>query len=192
MARHKEFDRNIALHAAIGVFSEHGYEGTSTEKLLTAMKISRQSMYDTFGDKRGLYLEALTRYNTESTGKIMADLHREGRPIEALEGALVAFASRPAAEARRGCLGVSAICEFGRTDAKIAALTDSAGHALHSAIESLLDEAQRAGELGTDIDIADAIQFLGSALSGMKISARNGASPDILRGIARMAIRSLR
>ncbi len=40
MARHKEFDRDTALHAAIGVFSEHGYEGTSTGELLTAMKIS--------------------------------------------------------------------------------------------------------------------------------------------------------
>ncbi|MGO8484962.1 TetR family transcriptional regulator, partial [Rhizobium leguminosarum] len=51
MARHKEFDRDTALHAAIGVFSEHGYEVTSTEELLTAMKISRQSMYDTFGEE---------------------------------------------------------------------------------------------------------------------------------------------
>ncbi|MGO8294446.1 TetR/AcrR family transcriptional regulator, partial [Rhizobium ruizarguesonis] len=39
MARHKEFDRDTALHAAIGVVSEHGCEGTSTEELLTAMKI---------------------------------------------------------------------------------------------------------------------------------------------------------
>jgi len=192
MARHKEFDRDTALHAAIDVFSEHGYEGTSTDELLTAMKISRQSMYDTFGDKRSLYLEALKRYNADSVGKIVADLRRKGRPIEALEGALVTFASRPAAEARRGCLGVSAICEFGRTDAEVAALTDSAGHALHSAIETLLAEAGKAGELGGDIDTADAIHFLGAALSGMKVSARNGAPPETLRGIARMAIRSLR
>ena len=66
MARHKEFDRDTALHAAIGVFSEHGYEGTSTGELLTAMKISRQSMYDSFGDKRHLYLEAFRRYVADS------------------------------------------------------------------------------------------------------------------------------
>jgi AcrR family transcriptional regulator len=192
MARHKEFDRDTALQAAISVFSEHGYQGTSTDDLLTAMKISRQSMYDTFGDKRSLYLEALKRYNADSVGKIVADLRLEGRPIEALEGALVAFASRPAAEARRCCLGVSAICEFGRTDAEIAALTDSAGHALHLAIEGLLGEARGAGELAADIDIADAVPFLGAALAGMKVSARNGAPPETLRNTARMAIRSLR
>lgn len=88
MARHKEFDRDNALHAAIGVFSEHGYEGTSTDELLRAMKISRQSMYDTFGDKRGLYLEALERYNADSIGKIVADLRLPGQPIKALEAPL--------------------------------------------------------------------------------------------------------
>jgi AcrR family transcriptional regulator len=42
----------MALKAAIRVFSDHGYKGTSTDALLEAMGISRQSMYDTFGDKR--------------------------------------------------------------------------------------------------------------------------------------------
>jgi TetR/AcrR family transcriptional regulator, transcriptional repressor for nem operon len=30
------------------------------------MKIGRQSLYDSFGGKRPLYLEVLQRYNTES------------------------------------------------------------------------------------------------------------------------------
>ncbi|RVN58145.1 TetR family transcriptional regulator, partial [Sinorhizobium meliloti] len=36
MARIKEFDRDEALDAAIAVFREHGFEGTSTEMLLKA------------------------------------------------------------------------------------------------------------------------------------------------------------
>ena len=51
MARNKEFDRDDALDAAIGVFREHGFEGTSTDMLVRAMKIGRQSLYYTFGDK---------------------------------------------------------------------------------------------------------------------------------------------
>jgi AcrR family transcriptional regulator len=192
MARHKEFDRNTALTAAITVFSEHGYEGTSTDELLSAMKISRQSMYDTFGDKRSLYLEALKRYNTDSVARIVADLGREGDALDALQGALLAFAARPASEARRGCLGVSAICEFGRADADVAALTDSAGHVMHAALGELLDEARRSGALAAEVDVGDAAQFLGATLAGMKVSARNGVAPDVLAGIARLAIRSLR
>ncbi|QFY61254.1 TetR/AcrR family transcriptional regulator [Rhizobium grahamii] len=192
MARHKEFDRDWALDAAIGVFSQHGYEGSSTDALLTAMKISRQSMYDTFGDKRSLYLQALKRYNTDSVLRIIADTQHGQRPLEALEAALIAFASRPPSEASRGCLGVSAICEFGRTDADVSSLTDSAATTLGKAIGSLLDEARRTGQLAPEIDPEAATQFLGATLSGMKVSARNGASPEVLRNIASLAIRSLR
>jgi TetR/AcrR family transcriptional repressor of nem operon len=56
MARQKEFDRDDALDEAVKVFASHGYEGASTDALLSHMGISRQSMYDTFGDKRQLYL----------------------------------------------------------------------------------------------------------------------------------------
>ena len=59
MARPREFDREDVLEEAIKVFADHGFGGTSTDVLLKAMGISRQSMYDTFGGKRQLYLEAL-------------------------------------------------------------------------------------------------------------------------------------
>lgn len=192
MARHKEFERDTALKAAITVFTEHGYEGTSTDALLSAMKISRQSMYDTFGDKRSLYLAALDRYNSDSVSEIVADLRRDAMPLKALEDTLIAFASRPETEAGRGCLGVSAVCEFGRTDSEVSALTDKASRILSSAIQTILEEGKKNGEIGTDVDTADAVQFLGATLSGMKVSARNGASSDNLRGIAKLAIRSLR
>ncbi|MDM9620212.1 TetR/AcrR family transcriptional regulator [Rhizobium sp. S96] len=192
MARHKEFDRDVALGAAINVFSEHGYEGTSTDQLLTAMKISRQSMYDTFGDKRRLYLEALQRYNADSTARLIDDLKHHTTPIDALEGALVAFASRPSSEASRCCLGVSAVCEFGRTDLEIATLTDTASRALSNALKTIVEDGRKSGAIASDIDPDEAVHFLGATLSGMKVSARNGASPETLRGIARMTIRSLR
>jgi len=71
VARPREFDRDEALAKAIKVFASHGFEGASTETLLNGMGISRQSMYDTFGDKRRLYLEALQRYSSESTAEII-------------------------------------------------------------------------------------------------------------------------
>ncbi len=191
MARHKEFDRDTALKAAISVFTEHGYEGTSTDALLSAMKISRQSMYDTFGDKRSLYLAALDRYNTDSVSALVADLRRDATPLKALEDTLIAFASRPETEAGRGCLGVSAVCEFGRTDKEVSGLTDKASRLLSTAIQAILEEGKKRGEVADDVETIDAVQFLGATLSGMKVSARNGASPDTLRAIARLAIRSL-
>jgi len=56
------FVEEQALDAAIDVFREHGFEGTSAEMLVRALGIGRQSLYDTFGDKWRIYLSSVRRY----------------------------------------------------------------------------------------------------------------------------------
>src|ERR1700704_1427599 len=85
MARPKEFERDTALDGAIAIFCDHGYEGSSTDVLLDKMGISRQSLYDTFGDKRRLYLEALQWYSSSSTADIIAAMNSAASPVKGLE-----------------------------------------------------------------------------------------------------------
>jgi AcrR family transcriptional regulator len=82
MARPKEFERDTALDDAIAIFCEHGFEGTSTDALLGKMGISRQSLYDTFGDKRRLYLEALQRYVEDNVAIQIAALNAPPSPLK--------------------------------------------------------------------------------------------------------------
>jgi TetR/AcrR family transcriptional repressor of nem operon len=192
MARPREFDRETALQEAIKVFSDHGYEGSSTEMLLRGMGIGRQSLYDTFGDKRRLYLEALQHYNAGSIAELIRALNAGPSPLDGLEAALVAFASRPAIEAALGCMGVGAICEFGRSDPEITLLTEASGRTLLVALERVVAEAKAAGQAGVGVDPRVAAQFIVATLSGLKVAARGGATAPMLRDIARMAIRSLR
>src|ERR1700704_348227 len=142
MARPKEFDREMALQKAIGVFCEHGYEGSSTDALLRAMGISRQSMYDTFGDKRRLYLEALQRYSAGSVSEIIRSLNTGPSPLKGLESALVAFASRPRAETALGGMGVSSTCEFGRSDPGVAVANDASARTLQAALERVIADGK--------------------------------------------------
>src|SRR5258708_27101673 len=66
LARPVEFDPESALSAAIKVFSDQGYEGSSPADLLASMGIARQSLYGAFGDKRRLFLKPLESYNAGS------------------------------------------------------------------------------------------------------------------------------
>ena len=53
----------------MNVFWHFGYEHTSLDVLMREMGIARQSLYDTFGDKRTLYLQALHKARCDTTLK---------------------------------------------------------------------------------------------------------------------------
>lgn len=191
MARQKEFDRVDTLNKALEVFWQKGYAATSTSDLLEAMQIGRQSLYDTFGDKRTLYLEALARYNEDSVTELLRHLKGE-TPLAAIDNMLQAFASRPKRDNAKGCMGVNAISEFGTSDEEVNALRDASGKRLHRAVEAQLREAASSGEIPADTDTTQATAFVAATLSGMKISAKAGASIATLRAIASFAVQGLR
>jgi TetR/AcrR family transcriptional regulator, transcriptional repressor for nem operon len=191
MARPKEFDRDNALQCAIALFREKGYAGTSTEELLRTMNIGRQSMYDTFGDKRGLYLAALRRYNDDSVGDFARDMTACPSPLGGLEAALMAFASR-AGKNHEGCMGVNAVFEWGRVDPDVTSLTDISGLAQLAVIERRLRDARAAGEVTRDFDEKAAARFVAATLAGIKVAARSGADLKSLEDIIRFAMRALK
>ena len=61
MPRPKEFNPDDAIEKAMQVFWHKGYEATSMEDLLSAMDLNRGSLYNTFGDKRQLFLKVIDR-----------------------------------------------------------------------------------------------------------------------------------
>jgi TetR/AcrR family transcriptional repressor of nem operon len=192
MSRPKEFDRETALREAIQVFCDGGFEGTSTDDLLRGMDISRQSMYDTFGDKRTLYLEALRHYITERVANQIRILSAEASALKGLEATLNWAAFAGSQEGSTGCMGLGAITEFGRSDHEIASLIDTAERTLQSALQHRIDEGKSRGEISADVDTKAATEFIRATFSAIKLAARGGASPQSLRNIARMAIRSLK
>ena len=191
MARTKEFDRDEALQAAIGVFCEKGYAAASTDELMRAMNISRQSMYDTFGDKRHLYLEAFRRYVADSIDEQIACLDKSSSPIAGIEKMLLVFAMRAERDGIVGCMGVNAICEFGRSDAEVTSLGDTEGVRLTAALEHALRRAKSKKEIRKTLKESAAAQFMRATLSGMKVAAKAGADASALKSIAHFAMRSL-
>ncbi|UUZ82043.1 TetR/AcrR family transcriptional regulator [Paenibacillus sp. P26] len=84
MGRNKEFDTTLVLHKAMEVFGEYGYDGTSLQELLAKLGIARQSLYDTYGTKRELFLSALKSYIKQKTDDVIALLEAPGSVKEAI------------------------------------------------------------------------------------------------------------
>src|SRR5579862_7350991 len=117
MARTKGFNPQRALAKAMGVFWRLGYENASTETLMKAMGIARQSLYDTFGDKRALYLKALAYYRDKTNGDAQRMLEAMPSVKEGFAKLLLGIASETRRQHERGCLLVSANLERDTKDA---------------------------------------------------------------------------
>lgn len=189
MARPSEFDRDEAIASAIKVFARQGFEAASTSDLLEGMGIARQSLYGAFGDKRGLFLEALRRYAASSLAQ-MREALAEGTAAEGIEAALlVGLGSSDDVES--GCLGVGSVVEFSRSDPEINALNDAAGETVVAAFAARFRDGVEVGELDAGLD-ADAVgRMLLVLRSGLKVAARGGASDAELRHAAGLALRGL-
>ena len=187
MARHKEFDRELALNAAIGVFREHGFEGTSTGMLVDAMGIGRQSLYDTFGDKWQLYQSSLQRYSAEETMKHGRALTNGPTAVDGIRAML----DRVVEEAEHACLGVNTICEFGRSKPELTRIQDASGHVLKTRLMQAVLQSQAEGDVAGDIDAEEVAEFLVACIAGIRIAARSGADRASLKSLARQALRTL-
>src|SRR5260370_34278679 len=102
MARPREFDRGEALKRALAVFWEKGFEATSTDDLVRAMSIGRQSMYDTFGDKHQLYLETLQLYEANSGAELFKRIYETPAPSVAICDYIISIAAGTSAYRSRG------------------------------------------------------------------------------------------
>ena len=187
MARPKEFDQEKALHRAISVFSQKGFAATSTDDLMNAMDVGRQSMYDTFGDKRALFLKALEVYVLESVRAINVELQTPGSPLAAVRRALIHFAERKDLSSTDGCMGINAVCEFGMRDEEVTQITRSAAKVQRHTLMDTLRRAQLEGELEADTDIESLADFFDSTLAGMRIAAKAGKTRPALKRIAVVA-----
>jgi TetR/AcrR family transcriptional repressor of nem operon len=192
MARQKEFDRDKAIKSALATFRKNGFGATTTDDLRLAMGIGRQSFYDTFKGKREIYLEALRKYNSDRTLGYFEIFAKSGSPLKALEGMLTSISVESPRDRALSCLGVSSICEFGSSDAEVFSINQAAALFLKSALEKLILEAQNRKEVRSSLDSKVAASYLLSVITGIRVSARAGASPEELRSIAAIAIDGLR
>jgi TetR/AcrR family transcriptional regulator, transcriptional repressor for nem operon len=192
MVRPREFDRDEALERALRVFWAKGYASTSTDDLLAAMNIGRQSLYNAFGDKRSLYLEALERYQSESTSAHLARLNGNASPLGGIEALLLGLVADDDGERALGCMGVGAVSEFGSADPELAALRAKVGPRLSRRLVERIREGQASGEIDAALDARQAAAFLQMTMQGIQLGARAGNDAKSLRALARFTVERFR
>ena len=191
MARQREFDRDDVIRKAMGVFWQKGFAATSTDDLLAAMGIGRQSMYNTFGDKRSLYLEVLRAYQGSAIAGHVARLTAPASPLDGVRDLLAGLAMEDDAERALGCLGVGSVGEFGVRDAEVAGIRNRENRVLEQALAERMQEARARGEVPADVDVPSAVGFVVTTMTGLQVAARAGVPAADMRARADFAVSRL-
>ena len=188
MARTKEFDPEEALDRALDIFWRRGYEGTSLRDLLEGMDISRQSLYDTFGDKRSLFLKVLARYETLAMEGMIQLLAGKGS-LTAIRGFCEYFLAEIVLDTDRGsCLMASTAIEVGRADPEIQTVVKTYFGRVESAIHAVLAGSMEAGQIAEDRDLRALARHLVNAIHGLGIMGRAGTSRPAMRQMLNAAL----
>ena len=189
MARQKEFERDEVLHKAMEAFWARGYEGTSIQDLVKHMGINRQSIYDTFGDKHSLFLDALDRYRQIQSQKLFEVLERPGSMKSNLRRLFEEAVARAlTVEGRRGCFVGNSMSELAGHCKETATRTCNSVAAAEKTFQRALERGKRQGELAGVRDSRAVARFLYSSLQGLILMAKATRDRKLLNDVVKVTL----
>lgn len=152
MARPLTFDREQKLHEAMILFWRQGYDATSMQNLVDTLKINKFSLYNTFGDKKQLYHEALQRYMTSVVEKLLAPLEEtEIPPLMRIHNYFLNLADKlRTPQSIIGCFMQNAGIETALVDSAVASMLKVMLRRIQSALQTCLDAAVHDGSLSPE------------------------------------------
>jgi TetR/AcrR family transcriptional regulator, transcriptional repressor for nem operon len=191
MARTKEFDPDTALKTAVAVFWRLGYEHTSLETLMREMGISKQSLYDTFGDKRSLYFRAMTHYRDETNASLRDLFVRQKSVKKGFAELFLRMSRESQAEHDRGCRLLNTKLSRPIDDIQVAKFLRDNQRAVEWIFTKALKDAKVRGEIGRGRNPVALAKFFVATIQGMRALGRLNHDRRELEHIAAVALASL-
>lgn len=172
MGRGLEFQDQDALKKAMHLFWEKGYEHCSLSDLLENMGIGSSSFYNTFGNKKKLFLKTLELYNNDLTQRLAQLLASEltfGQKVRAI------FASsidrQLSTDIPKGCFLINSVSADVLEDKDIYWVIRGYLDRFEQLLEEAIREAMGSGELDNTFDPPLTAAMLNVYLQGlMKLS----------------------
>jgi AcrR family transcriptional regulator len=175
--RKGEATRRLILERAAPVFNQRGYAGASMSELVEATGIEKGGIYNHFGSKEELAVEAfdyaidliVEGYAAVQEGKTGLDR------LVALIDIFVDWSGHPLVKG--GCPIMNTAIEADDTNPALAARARAAMDSWHRLIGSIVKEAKAREEIDADVDPYELATLVTSTLEGSLMQARLFGDP---------------
>ncbi|MBL8150962.1 MAG: TetR/AcrR family transcriptional regulator [Blastocatellia bacterium] len=188
VGRPLEFEPEKALQAAMEVFWRQGYEATSLQDLLKAMKLSKSSFYQSFGSKHQLFEMCINRYQDMVTATMIEALNHSSSAREFILNSFYTVAKEARKGKTKGCLVLNSANEFSQNDPVIAACVASGIENFTNVFLLAVKRAQSEGTISTNKTAEALASYLMSSMSGIKTLVKAGTSETKVKEIIEIVI----
>ena len=172
MTKKEKHDRQKAIENATLLFWEKGFHGTSMRNIQEFIDMRPGSIYASFGNKEGLFKEALHSYTDSSLEQLAACLEASS-PLDALksfiENSVVAQETTAPSDM---CMLVKTVSELTEDHADLLAETRRLLAKIEDAFTAILTLAKSRGELDETQDPRRLARFLQMQMMGLRAYAR--------------------
>jgi len=184
----KQFDHDAVVDRAMMMFWRRGYGGTSIQDLEKATRLRRGSLYNAFGDKQGLFVAALRRYEA-TVGRERIRQLSNSDPYRAIEGFLDVLVTQMSEPSRpRGCLHTNTSLEFPNAPDEVLRIIGERTAGIEGAIYVVLRRAQAEGMLDPTADARALARFYLGVAKGITVLHKVSGDASALRDIAKVAM----
>jgi len=133
-------------------FWTNGYEATSMADLMAATGLHKGSLYQAFGDKHSLFIQALKRYLEGLRRDKSRSIAAGATPLEGIRGVahgMIDMADN-GSSCPRGCMAVNTLVELAPHDAEVQQVLGEHVTHMRASLEQAMGDAQAAGEISAD------------------------------------------
>lgn len=189
MPRTKEFDEAAVLDKAVKLFWCKGYNATSAQDLVDNLGISRSSLYDTFGDKRNIFIQALQYYRTTMASKMIQFIDTSDDVEKSIKD-IFSMAITHALEDKlsRGCFMVNSTIELAPHDKEIAQIVNQNMQDIEDALCRAVKKGQKKGVFSTKQKPRALARFLFNTITGIRVASKSGADKKVYEDIVKVAL----
>jgi AcrR family transcriptional regulator len=192
MPRPRKFVESDVIDQAGDVFAANGYAGTTFDDLVKATGLGKQSLYNTFGGKRELFLQTLGARSSEALAAVDEALSGpDATPLERVRAQMLKLAIALSDGDAGDLLVTKATLERAGRDPEVAAAAALALDAQAEIYRHCIIDAQHSGEIDSKADAAALAEFFLAVSRGMEVMANAGVGRAKLTAVAVTSLQAI-
>jgi len=157
-------------------FWEKGYEATSLSDLCARTGLHKGSLYQAFGDKHELFMQALRHYAQTEFHEVADVALREKSPLASIRAAVAKICADACHE--KGCLMINSMVELAPHDPEVKAALQGFAEQRLRVMTDLIARAQAAGEIRSKQDPFKLARQLMVTMAGAAATVKGFLEPQ--------------